>query len=680
MTAKTTYSSCYQCAYDCPITVISEGEEVISVAHPDCVRAEAMLEQRDSERRLIRPQIRASSSDDWRNVSWRDAISHGAKKLREIRDRYGPDAIAFAVGYTKEVRPYLQRLAYSFGSPHYITESSCCFGAGYVAAAITLGEEYSYYLGPSRANVPESRCRLVWSNNPTESQLPFDRHHLITGAAKVPTIVVDPRRSPLAERAAIHLMLRPGSDGALALGLAHVIFEEGLEDEDFLAKHAHGLEEYKRYVKGFTPELTSEITWVAKEKIIEAARLYASSHPAQITISPTATVHHSNGFQNHRAVLLLSAICGNLDITGGNKPSGNRLLGKNVSLREEKLSEHGKEMGEAEFPVFTKHYGQGQAMALADYIESGKVKAVFSVGMNLMMWPNSKRLERALHSLEFFSTSDFFPTPTVEAASVFFPAATHLERQSLIIDAKGRVQYRPAAVPPRGEAKGDTELVFDMAAALGLDNMFWGGNIHASFNERLQPTDLCFDDLPADGKSVPVEVPPIPDLSYEQNGFGTPSGKVEFASTTLEKAGHNALPVYKEPYWSPISTPEVAKDFPLILTSGGRSANYTHSQGRFLATLRNREPGPRLQLNLDDARERGIEDGDRVAVTSPLGKIEMNAWVTEILPPGVAHAFHGWAEANINDLIPDQGLDPISGYPPFKSSLCEVSKSSRTLS
>jgi anaerobic selenocysteine-containing dehydrogenase len=152
---------------------------------------------------------------------------------------------------------------------------------------------------------------------------------------------------------------------------------------------------------------------------------------------------------------------------------------------------------------------------------------------------------------------------------------------------------------------------------------------------------------------------------------------VEFDSTTLSEAGHDGLPTYREPHLSPENSPEVAAKYPLVLTSGGRSNNFTHSQGRMLETLRRREPDPRLQINPDDAQARGIEDGDRIQVSSPTGRIEVKAWVTDIMAPGVVHGFHGWAEANINSLVPDgAALDPISGYPPFKSCLCQVEKQS----
>jgi anaerobic selenocysteine-containing dehydrogenase len=430
------------------------------------------------------------------------------------------------------------------------------------------------------------------------------------------------------------------------------------------------LEAYRTYIEAFTPETTSRITGVPREDIIRAAKLYATTRPAQITISPNATTHHSNGFQAHRAILLLAAVCGYLDVEGGTRPWSERFVEKSIAVADTEHPTTALPMGATDFPLFVRHHGEAQGMQLSDAIESGRVKAVFSVGMNVMMWPQTKRLEEALRSLPLFSICDFFPSPTMDLATVFFPAATHLERQALVTAGVGRVQYRPVAVPPRGDARGDTELIFEIAKHLNLEEQFWNGDIHASFDERLETSGYRFNDLPKDGRRMSVENSPPRERAYLESGFGTPTGKVEFVSTELERAGHDGLPIYEEPYWSPVSTPDIATDYPLILTSGGRSRNYTHSQGRLLTTLREREPDPRLQIHPENAKVRHIVDDDWVEISSPVGTTEMKAWVTSDVAPGVVHAFHGWAGCNINELIPDEGLDPISGFPPFKSSLC----------
>ncbi len=676
MKTKTTHCSCYMCSLDCPITVVSDEDRILSIDHPECVRAEGMIEQRESPDRLLSASIRRSYTDDWSTVPLEQALDRTAEVLLNIRERHGPQAVAFAVGFTKEVRPYLSRLARAFGSPHYLTESSCCFAATFVAAAITLGTEYEYFLGPSRRRCPESKCRLVWSTNPAESLLGYDKHHLLMDARTVPTIVVDPRRTSLSDVAAIHLRPRPGTDGALALGFANIILDAGLHDEQFLEQHAHGFTEYRDYVAGFTPEVTSHITGIPAEQIVEAAIMYGRSHPAQITISPSSTTHHSNGIQNHRAILLLAALCGNLDVEGGNRAWRKRLKQKRINLADEIPLKDVKPMGAAEHPTFIRFFGEAQGMRLPDAIESGEVRAVFSIGFNQMMWPNSKRMARALRSLEFFSLSDFFPSPTIDAATVFFPAATHLERAALIATPYGQIQCRPAALEPRGDAIGDTELVFAVAERLGLGDLFWNGDIRASFEERLEGVGLRLDEIPADGKAVTIPPDFGEERSYRSEGFGTPTGKVEFVSTELESIGMPGLPEYKEPFWSPVSTPEIARDYPLVLTSGGRSRNFMHSQGRMLKTLLAREPYPLVQINPADAEQRGISDSDWVEISSPLGSTTMKASVSDAVLPGVVHAVHARVGHDINELIPDESLDPISGFPPFKSSLCEVRRHS----
>jgi anaerobic selenocysteine-containing dehydrogenase len=668
-----TYSSCYMCSFDCPIIVDSVGADIVEITHPGCVRATALREQRESDKRLLHPQLRLSNAQPWQTVSWPQAIAHTAQQLLAIRDKHGPQAVAFAVGYTKEVRPYIQRLAYAFGSSNYLAEDSCCYAATALAAKFTLGGQYSHYLGTSRVDNAATKCRLVWSNNPKESRPPDD-WHVLNNAARLPTIVVDPRRTELAKRAAIHLMLRPGTDGALAHGLAHVIFSEELEDKQFLKHHSHGLAAYQQYVQDFTPERTGDITGIKPETIIDAARLYARSKPAQITISPKATTHHSNGVQNHRAIILLSAICGNLDVTGGNRPTHDRLTENSVTLYDEIIPTLSPSLGSEKFPMFVEHYREGHAMCLAEQIESGQIKAVFSIGMAITMWPNSQRMKRALGSLDCLTVSDFNQNSTRDVATVSFPAATSLERQSILLGDRGRLQYRPAAVPPLGAAKGDTELVFDMAKALGLENFFWDGDIHASYDERMQSTGLAFKDLPESGESVDISVPFSPDFSYQQTGFDTPSGKVEFTSTVLKNAGYDALPIYREPNHSPISTPLIANDYPLVLTTGARSRNYTHSQGRTLETLRRREPDPLVQIHPDDAGARAVSEGDWIVISSPFGQVGMRAAVTDMVSPGVVQAVHGWDSANINELISDTDLDPISGFPAFGSSLCQIAR------
>lgn len=669
-------STCYMCSHNCEIHVSSRVEKgsnektVTEIALPDCVRGSAMIEHRESDVRLLNPEIR-DQNGDLQKASWQQSIASIADNLKKVRDKYGPEAVAFMVGYTKEPRPYMQRLAYLFGSPHYFTESSCCFGATRVAAALTYGDDYGYFYQTSRVFQPETKCRMIWSNDTENSQLPLKKHYFFK-ETDVPMIVVDPRLTSLAKKADVHLRLRPGTDGALALGIAQIIFSEGLEDRDFLDKWGHGVSDYEEMVKEFTPERTAEITGIEKELIIKAARLYGNNKPAQISLSPQATVHHSNACQNHRAIILLAALTGNIDIKGGHRKPGGAQEG-DITLHDELLPKLTDPIGKERFPIFIDKYHEGQSMLLSDYIESGKIKAIFSIGANIMMYPDYARLKKQMEKLEFFSVTDFYDTPTRAFADVSLPAATHLERESLIIGGD-KVRYRPNVIEPRGNAKADADIMFELADALGLKDKFWNGDIKASFNERLAETGYTLDELPEKGKYAPYDLGPDVERKYEKDGFATNTGKIEFKSTTLEEYGYDGLPVYKESYWSPVSTPELAAEYPFILTTGGRSKNYQHSQGRKLEMLRAIEPYPVMQINPIDAANMGISDDDWLKVTSPRGEIEIRALVSEIVMPGVVHVPHGWEEAPVNMLIPDEALCEITGFPGFKSSLCQVEK------
>ncbi|MDG1997094.1 MAG: molybdopterin-dependent oxidoreductase, partial [Emcibacteraceae bacterium] len=249
-------STCYMCSHNCEIHVstrVDDGSNkktVTEVALPDCVRGSAMIEHRESDQRLLDPEIR-DENGNWQKSDWQSSIQEIAKNLTRVKEKYGPDSVAFMIGYTKEPRPYMQRLSYLFGSPHYITESSCCFGATRVASAVTFGDDYGYFYQTSRTFQPETKCRMVWSNDTENSQLPLKKHFFFKDT-DVPLIVVDPRLTSLAKKADVHLRLRPGTDGALALGIAHIILAEGLEDRTFLNDWCHGVEEYEEYVKEYT--------------------------------------------------------------------------------------------------------------------------------------------------------------------------------------------------------------------------------------------------------------------------------------------------------------------------------------------------------------------------------------------------------------------------------------------
>ena len=246
-------------------------------------------------------------------------------------------------------------------------------------------------------------------------------------------VVVDPRRTQLAAKADLHLQLRPGTDGALALGIAHVILEEGLHDAGFVAAHTRGFAEYRDYVRQFDPERVEGITGVPAEKIRAAARLYATTKPAALMFSAAPVVHHTNGVQNSRAVFALIGLTGNFDVAGGNKPapfSWLEIAGAGFTTRQHEFElprnwdDLPPRVGAGRFPVWAELVDQAQAMDLPRQIRTGDpypLRALVAFGLNHRMFPGPDRFLEAIQELDFICDVDLFATDASRYADIVLP-------------------------------------------------------------------------------------------------------------------------------------------------------------------------------------------------------------------------------------------------------------------
>ncbi|WP_020394166.1 molybdopterin-containing oxidoreductase family protein [Thiolinea disciformis] len=687
------HTTCYECDANCAFTVtLNAQQEAIAVEGlPNCPRGQMQLERQYHPERLLYPlkRVGAKGSGQFERISWDEALDTIVAELNKAKAKYGAPAVGFFAGYTKEARPQLQRLAHAFGSPNYLTESGCCFSATMVAEKLTYGYKLKT---TSTVESPKTKCVLVWSTNASGSIPPFEHHHLAKKKKNRKMIVVDPRRTETAELADIHLQIRPGTDGALALGFHHLIFENGWQDQAFLDEWANGLDAFREYIRAFTPSRVANICGIPEADLRAAVEIFATTLPSQIAMSPTSTVQHSNGFQNHRAMILLSAVLGMIDREGGNRFFNDKVLPKPIELFDVCVKELPPRIGDEVFPIWTKYWPAGQSMLMPDCILEGKpqpMRALLAMGINTAMWANSKRMEHALSTLDFFAVSDFFHNPATLQADIVLPAATSLERPALIAYPgcayQGEVKYRHQALPVRGEAKADGQIFLEIGVRLGMAEQFWHGDLEASWAEMAQGLpEKVREEAYAKPEGVIVYSPVIEELvergfldadrQWRINGFKTATGKIEFDSVELQQKGYDGLPIYREPAESPLSTPELLPDYPLVLTSGGRQKYFTHSQQHNVAPMLKLDPYPRVQIHPADAAQRQIQHGDTVAISSRRGKVIFRADVTDKMKQGVVHAFHGWNSANINELTDDQSLDPISGFPPFKSLLCQVQR------
>ncbi len=666
----------------CPTDVrMEDGRAVaVDIGKVPCPRGKAQLEFVYHPDRLRQPLRRTGprGTGQFAPVSWERALGDIAAQLLEIRRRDGAESVVFFVGYTQEPRPYVQRLAHAFGSPNYVTESSCCFLATTLAAAATYGPAWRYF-HYSGALHPATRLHVLWSANPPISSPPTAAKLWEAQARGTRLIVVDPRRTETARRADMHLQLRPGTDGALALTLIHVIVAEDLYDHAFVRDWTVGFDDLVRLVEAFPPQRGQAITGVPADQIRDAARLLACIKPAKIQFSASATVHAANGVQNHRAIILLPALTGNLDVAGGNMlPFDQSPPLKDISLRD-RLASLPPRVGADRFPFWNQVTDEGQMAALADQIASGRpypIKALIGVGANVMMFADSARMREAWSQLDLLAFSDFFPTPTTDLGDYVLPAATYMEGPALVTGTPfspqaARVRYREAVLEPWGASRPDWWIVFELARRLGLRDVFWQGDFERSVADILSPSGIDLAELRRHPEGLALPIPPHEPWGYRHSGFDTPSGKVEIRSSLLEACGYDGLPVYREPAESPLH-PTLAVDYPLVLTTGARVPMYTHSQFRRLPSLHRRLPEPRLEMNPADASPRGIASASQVVLSTPRGCIVVRAKVTDVVPPGVVQMGHGWPEADVNLLTDGSQVDPISGFPAFKSLLCQV--------
>lgn len=681
---------CAVCSLHCGVNAYVLDGRVIKVEGTDenptnrgtlCTKGASNRQYVYHPERIHTPLIRRGErgSGEFAPISWDEALNMIAAKLIKIKEESGPESVVFFTGFPKWLRPFLKRMAHSFGSPNYCSESSTCF------LATTLANHLNYGC-TARFDLRDTTCILNWSMNPAYSVIPLVPHFLnaIENGAKL--IDVGPLITPLSRHATIHLRLRPGTSGALALGMANVIIEEGLFDREFVENWTLGFEEYRSYVKRFSPEVTERITGVPADKIAEAARLYATSKPAAMVNSASVTVHHTNGVQNHRAITALIGLTGNFDRPGGNHvvPASYYHTPTGLKTREHEFEqsraweEMAPRIGQDRHAVWCKIIPEAQATLLPFQIQSGKpypIRAVLGFGLNHRMWPGPDFMKESLQKLDFFVDVDLFMTDSAKLADIVLPACSSFERNQLVISPARYAIWTEPVIPPVGESRPDVDIIIDLAERLNLQDSLLSRGHEACLDWIFEPSHIRIADIKRHpGGFLLTGHAPTPYEKYRESGFPTPSGKMEFTSLVLKDAGIDPLPVYTEPGQGPLSTPELALQYPLILTTGARLPMFMHSRMYRIPWTKKLRPDPMIDINPKDAHARGLAHKEWVMLATPRGSIRIRANLTEIVPPGVVSMYHGFPSADVNELIDPDYRDPISGFPGYKSLLCEVMK------
>ena len=676
-------TDCILCVWGCGINAYVEDGRLVKVEgmaeHPLnqgvlCPRGAALVDYVYSPDRLKYPMKKVNGG--WERISWDEALDIIAGKLQQIKDEYGAHTLAIFCGSigveNNELAAFARRFRGAYGTPNFLSVESNCYRSRVLARQLTFG---TFLLEePEKA-----KCVLLWGHDPDNSKLPLASMLYKALDEGLKLIVINPKRTPLA-KSGIHIPIRPGTDCALALAMLNVIISEDLYDKEFVQKHTVGFDKLKEHVKQYPPEKVAEITWIPAEDIRRVARMFATAESACIVPGVCTLDQHINGLQNGRVFAILQAVTGNVDIPGGwVNVLFPRLGSLHIKVEEEPI-------GAGEHPLFYRLWGRqapyGQTMYLADAILDEKpypIKALIVTGGNpLITLPDSNRIKQALEKLDLLVVIDLFMTETARMADVVLPACSFMERSGLgyVYAVTSGISYlllRKKVIEPLWECWPDWKFWSELGRRMGYGDLFPWQTDDEIVEYWLKPTGLTIKQL--------VEQNPegvfFAEKKYDmcrRGEFQTPSKKIELYSQTLAEHGYDPLPVHIEPSQSPISSPELAKEYPLILTTGARTLQYTHTQFRNVPALRQEVPEPIAEVHPDTAKEYGIVDGDMVAVETRKGEIRMKVRISEDLTPQVVSIPHGWSEANANMLTELKPRDPVTGYTQLKALLCRIKK------
>ncbi len=703
MNARTTQvykSACRMCHGGCGVLVhVVDGVVQKVTGDPDsplnkgelCPKGAASIDIIYHQDRLQYPMKRLGARGEgrWARIGWDEAYDIIADKLERIIDENGPESIVIGTGTGRHHCNFVPRFANALGTPNWCEPGHAqCFFPRVNVSHLTFGglPVCDYYGDVSPA------CVLVWGHNPLNSgpdgELPFHTRRLMA-AGKTKYIVVDPRRTKTAAQAAVWCQVRPGTDDALALAMINVIIAEGLYDKPFVEKWTYGFEQLSEHVRALTPEWAEAVTWVPADTIRAAARLFATTKPAVVEWG-CAIEHTPNSIQTARAIAILPAITGNIDIPGG-WVFGTPIVTPVPSLDENLTpAARAKRLGSQEFRVLGQANVQPSAHIPAVFkaMRTGEpypVRAFLVFGNNsLLSYANSKVIYESLKKLEFFMVMDLFMTPSANLADLVLPAASWFEVDAMpafpyFAENAVLVQQKIAQV---GESKQDEVVFAEIARRMKLPvgtedpKEIYTGQLAAHVG-------MTYDELRERG----AVWQPMSYRKYETHGFKTQTGKIELYSLALEKLGYAPLPYYAEPPESPVSTPDVAKEFPLVLTTGARILSFFTSEHRQLPKLRRISRDPQVEIHPDTARQFGIESGDWVWIETRRGKIRQRAHLSDGIDPRVINVEFGWWfpergdgecgvwESNANVLTNiEPPYDPAMGTYQLRALLCRIEK------
>lgn len=704
---KIVKTTCKGCHGGCGVLVTVEDGVIIHVeGNPEsltegtmCAKGLSQLQHVNNPYRIKYPMKRTGMKGEgkWQRISWDEALDTIAEKVNEAREKYGPHTIAISQGTGRGCNRYIHRLARSIGSANTITPGYVCHSPriGIYGLVTGYGRLYCDYHGWG-GEYPKTQIILAkqLEISSADSEMAYWFMKSLDHVKNL--IVIDPRATAMTSRAAEWLQLRPGTDVALLLGMMNVIISEDLYDKEFVENWTYGFEELKKRAAEYPLEKVEQITWVPREKIAHAARLFAIDTPGTIQVG-SSVERQANAGQNIRAVVDLLGITGNIERPGSMMswvlpPTGlmEDFFNEIPITPEMKSKIRGgsvHRMGAAR----TAHSDTVIKEIVSGHPDHIRVWIAIA-GQQIVHLANTPEVIKAYENEDYFRVQcDLFMGPAAEFADIVLPVAHYLELDD-IYDMHPRffISAHNKCVEPPGEARSDAWITLEIGKRVAP--RYWPWNtVEEMLDYQLRRGNITWKEF---SEKVTVACTGKDQIYYKYKtdywrkggGFPTPTGKLELYSTVLEGLGYDPLPQFVEPGESPYSTPDLYKEYPYVLTSGYRAPFYFLAQYRNIPWLRSFMVYPTAQIHPETAKKHGIKDGDWIWIESPRGRIRQVVRVFPGIDPRVVMAtancfypeepppLHGLTISNPNMLTSNDHCDPMYGAPDLTCLLCKIYK------
>jgi thiosulfate reductase/polysulfide reductase chain A len=688
--SRTKKTNCSLCGYLCGLSAhLADGR--IARLEPDpsrypynaaivkgCARCRRNLELLDHPMRLNYPMKRVGerASGRWERISWDQALDEIAARLKALREDHGPETLATSIGGPHTAYWPLHRFMNLFGSPNNMGIGQICWNSHIWADAITFGWPLDNEL-----DLEKTSCAILWGVNPAESDNSlFWRTMKEYSRSGAPLIVVDPRRTRTAALASRWLPIRPGADSALALGLLNVIVTEKLYDRAFVDTWCHGFKALERHVAPYTPAVVEALTGLPAASIVETASFCAGSKPATLITGRGIDQIGPNSFQAHRALAILRAVTGNVDLAGASHLAEMPDFTPEVDLElSDRLSERQREkqLGGDRWLLqsyrgydLVEGYIQKHGKRLpVSYLTSahpnlvwramleGKpypLRAMIVLASNPMLsQADTTLVYRALKSLDLLVVFDLFQTPTAMLADYILPAAGSLERPVVQTYAGcANIAYGgDRAIAPLYERGVNFDFWRGLAVRMGQQKDWPWETFQESLEAMLAPAGISWQEFCETGLYCPPrsygKFERIDEASGLPVGFATPSNKIELYSEILDGIDAQPLPVH----WP---TTGESKEYSLTLITGARTQPYYASALRQMESLRRLHPEPLAHISAETAKRLALAEGEAVWVESPYGKACFRL-KTAVMGTDIVSVEYGWWRPELESAEPELG-------------------------